>query len=181
MMEEINSTDEHSIGRRNASNNHFLDGYLTEVNLIDGQALDPTSFGEFDSDSGIWTPIAYTGTYGTNGFYLEFKDSSALGDDTSGNTNDFTVNNLTSIDQTTDTPTNNFATANPLHFNATIPSAGTLSDGNLTFTSSQGASAYPAFYSTIGASQGKWYAEFKVTTANSAIIGIGSGIATGGF
>jgi hypothetical protein len=60
-------------------------------------------------------------------------------------------------------------------------SAGTLSDGNLTFTSSQGASAYPAFYSTIGASQGKWYAEFKVTTANSAVIGIGSGIGTGGF
>jgi hypothetical protein len=95
--------------------------------------------------------------------------------------NDFTVNNLTSIDQTTDTPTNNFATANPLHFNVTIPSSGTLSDGNLTFTSSQGASAYPAFYSTIGASQGKWYAEFKVTTANSAMIGIGSGIATGGY
>jgi hypothetical protein len=65
-------------------------------------------------DSGIWKPIAYTGTYGTNGFYLEFKDSSALGDDTSGNGNDFTVNNLTSIDQTTDTPTNNFATLNPL-------------------------------------------------------------------
>jgi hypothetical protein len=55
----------------------------------------------------------YTGlTFGTNGFYLEFKDSSALGDDTSGNGNDFTVNNLTSIDQTTDTPTNNFATFN---------------------------------------------------------------------
>jgi hypothetical protein len=163
------------------SSTQFFDGYMSEIYEIDGQALDPTSFGEFDEDSGIWKPIAYTGTYGTNGFYLEFKDSSALGDDTSGTGNDFTVNNLTSIDQTTDTPTNNFATANPLHFNVTIPSAGTLSDGNLTFTSSQGASAYPAFYSTIGASQGKWYAEFKVTTANSAIIGIGSGIATGGF
>jgi hypothetical protein len=69
---------------------------------------------EFDEDSGIWKPIAYTGTYGTNGFYLEFKDSSALGDDTSGEGNNFTVNNLTSIDQTTDTPTNNFATLNPL-------------------------------------------------------------------
>jgi hypothetical protein len=80
------------------------------TNSIDGQALAPSDFGEFDSDSGIWKPIAYTGTYGTNGFYLEFKDSSALGDDTSGNSNDFTVNNLTSIDQTTDTPTNNFAT-----------------------------------------------------------------------
>jgi hypothetical protein len=158
-----------------------FNGYISEAFYIDNQALDPTDFGEFDSDTGIWKPIAYTGTYGTAGFYLEFKDSSALGDDTSGEGNDFTVNNLTSIDQTTDTPTNNFATANPLHFNVTIPSSGTLSDGNLTFTSSQGASAYPAFYSTIGASQGKWYAEFKVTTANSAMIGIGSGIATGGY
>jgi hypothetical protein len=160
----------------------FFDGYMAEYVILQGQALDPTSFGEFDEDSGIWKPIDVSGlTFGTNGFYLDFEDSAALGDDVSGNGNDFTVNNLTSIDQTTDTPTNNFATANPLHFNATIPSAGTLSDGNLTFTSSQGGSAYPAFYSTIGASQGKWYAEFKVTTANSAIIGIGSGIATGGF
>jgi hypothetical protein len=159
-----------------------LNGYLAEVVFIDGQQLTPSDFGEFDEDSGIWKPIDVSGlTFGTNGFYLDFEDSAALGDDVSGNGNDFTVNNLTSIDQTTDTPTNNFATANPLHFNATIPSAGTLSDGNLTFTSSQGGSAYPAFYSTIGASQGKWYAEFKVTTANSAIIGIGSGIATGGF
>ena len=174
-----NTTDPYWIGRSYGST--YNNKYLSEFYSIDGQALDPTSFGEFDSDSGIWKPIAYTGTYGTNGFFLEFKDSSALGDDSSTNGNDFTVNNLTSIDQTTDTPTNNFCTANPLHFNATIPSANTLSDGNLTFTSSQGASAYPAFYSTIGASQGKWYAEFKVTTANSAIIGIGSGIATGGF
>jgi hypothetical protein len=178
-MELNSSSATFNLGARNADEQ--WKGYMSEVNWIDGQALDPDNFGEFDSDSGIWKPIAYTGSYGTNGFLLEFKDSSALGDDTSGNGNDFTVNNLTSIDQTTDTPTNNFATANPLHFNATIPSAGTLSDGNLTFTSSQGASAYPAFYSTIGASQGKWYAEFKVTTANSAIIGIGSGIATGGF
>jgi hypothetical protein len=178
----INNTGAHYIGRLNYAATQWFDGYMSEVTFIDGQQLDPTSFGEFDEDSGIWKPIDVSGlTFGTNGFYLEFKDSSALGDDTSGTGNDWTVNNLTSIDQTTDTPTNNFATANPLHFNATIPSAGTLSDGNLTFTSSQGASAYPAFYSTIGASQGKWYAEFKVTTANSAIIGIGSGIATGGF
>jgi hypothetical protein len=78
-------------------------------------ALDPTSFGEFDEDTGIWKPINVSGlTFGTNGFYLEFKDSSALGDDTSGNSNDFTVNNLTAIDQTTDTCTNNFATLNPI-------------------------------------------------------------------
>jgi hypothetical protein len=89
----------------------FFDGYMSEFVFIDGQQLDPTSFGEFDEDTGIWKPIDVSDlTFGTNGFYLEFKDSSALGDDTSGNGNDFTVNNLTSIDQTTDTCTNNFAT-----------------------------------------------------------------------
>jgi hypothetical protein len=62
----------------------YSDGYLSETNFIDGQQLAPSDFGEFDEDSGIWKPIAYEGTYGTNGFYLEFKDSSALGDDTSG-------------------------------------------------------------------------------------------------
>jgi hypothetical protein len=102
-----------AVGDSSFNNSHY-DGYMSEYNFIDGQQLAPSDFGEFDEDSGIWKPIAYTGTYGTNGFYLEFKDSSALGDDTSGNGNDFTVNNLTSIDQTTDTPTNNFATMNPL-------------------------------------------------------------------
>ena len=163
-------------------NTSYADMYLAEMVFIDGQALDPTSFGEFDEDTGIWKPIDVSGlTFGTNGFYLDFENSGSLGADVSGNGNNFTVNNLTSIDQTTDTPTNNFATANPLHFSVTIPSAGTLSDGNLTFTSSQGASAYPVFYSTMGVSQGKWYTEFKVTTANSAVIGIGSGIPSGGF
>jgi hypothetical protein len=121
----------------------------------------------------------------TNGFYLEFKDSSALGDDTSGTGNDFTVNNLTSIDQTTDTPTNNFATANLLHFgcnHVATSYSGTLTDGNLTFTSTQAASPYPYYlFNYLELSQGKWYAEFKVVTANSAVIGIGNGIGTGGF
>jgi hypothetical protein len=81
------------------------------VCLIDGQALDPTSFGEFDEDTGIWKPIDVSGlTFGTNGFYLDFENSGSLGADVSGNGNNFTVNNLTSIDQTTDTPTNNFCT-----------------------------------------------------------------------
>ena len=169
------------LGLNEGATFHY-DGYMSEVVFIDGQQLDPTSFGEFDEDTGIWKPIDVSGlTFGTNGFYLDFENSGSLGADVSGNGNNFTVNNLTSIDQTTDTCTNNFATLNPLHFNATIPSSGTLSDGNLTFTSSQGASAYPAMYSTMAVSQGKWYAEFKVTTANSAIIGIGSGIASGGF
>jgi hypothetical protein len=84
---------------------------MAEQVFFDGQAARQiTSFGEFDEDSGIWKPIDVSGlTFGTNGFYLDFEDSAALGDDVSGNGNDFTVNNLTAIDQTTDTPTNNFA------------------------------------------------------------------------
>jgi hypothetical protein len=101
----INSNTLHNIGCEQNSAN-FIDGYLAETVFIDGLQLGEDSFGEFDEDSGIWKPIDVSGlTFGTNGFYLEFKDSSALGDDTSDNTNDWTVNNLTSIDQTTDTPT----------------------------------------------------------------------------
>ena len=88
-----------------------LAGYLADYHLIDGSQLAPTEFGEFDDDSGIWIPKAYTGTYGTNGFYLDFADASDLGDDESGNGNDFTEVNIAAADQATDTPTNNFATA----------------------------------------------------------------------
>ena len=142
---------------------NFFGGYLSEFNLIDGQALAPSDFGEFDSATGIWKPIAYTGTYGTNGFYLEFKDSSALGDDTSGNGNDFTVNNLTSIDQTTDTPTNNFATANPLAAqggSSAGPSGVTFSNGNLEVGSVVGETAI----GNLGVDTGKWFWEVKVLT-----------------
>jgi len=156
-------------------------GYFSEVCFIDGTALDPTSFGEYDEDSGIWKPIDVSGlTFGTNGFYLDFEDSSALGNDVSGNNNDLTVNNLTAINQSTDTCTTNFCTANPLHFGAAShPGASNLSDGNLTFTSTQAGSPYPYYFSTFAASQGKWYAEFKVTTGNSAVIGIGTGVGSG--
>jgi hypothetical protein len=153
-----NTTDPYWIGRSYGST--YNNKYLSEFYSIDGQALDPTSFGEFDEDSGIWKPIAYTGTYGTNGFFLEFKDSSALGDDTSGNSNDFTVNNLTSADQTTDTPTNNFATLNPLGFAGTIP---TFSQGNLNVVCGSGVSLYSV--STIGVSSGKWYVEGEIEEA----------------
>jgi hypothetical protein len=136
----------------------YMDGYLAETVFIDGSQLDPTSFGETDEDTGIWKPIDVSGlTFGTNGFYLDFEDSSALGDDVSGNNNDFTVNNLTSVDQSTDTCTNNFATWNgikPL-------TRGALSEGNLVFT---GVSGAETTYSSIGASSGKWYFEVKGTT-----------------
>ena len=91
----INSAVEHSIGKYSTSSRYF-DGYLAEVYFIDGQGLAPTDFGEFDAN-GVWQPIAYAGSYGTNGYHLDFSDSStvaALGTDTSGNGNDWTVNNI---------------------------------------------------------------------------------------
>jgi hypothetical protein len=93
----INNTTSHSIGRRDTSNAQFFDGYLANVQFIDGQALAATNFGEYD-DNNVWQPKTYSGSYGTNGFYLKFDDNSsdaALGTDSSGNSNTWTVNNLT--------------------------------------------------------------------------------------
>ena len=158
---QFNTTGIHSIGFFQNDSGELFSGYMSEVVLIDGQQLDATSFGEFDEDSGIWKPINVSGlTFGTNGFYLDFEDSGALGADVSGNTNNFTVNNLTAIDQTTDTPTNNFATLNPLNaYNATTIAG--ISEGNLSIggTASDG-----GVTSTIGVSSGKWYWEEKVIT-----------------
>jgi hypothetical protein len=166
----VNDDVLHTIGRRSDGASNYFNGYMSEINLIDGQALDPTSFGEFDEDTGIWKPINVSGlTFGTNGFYLEFKDSSALGDDTSGNSNDFTVNNLTAIDQTTDTCTNNFATMNPLD---NYYAASTFSEGNLKFISQ--ATGYQYNTATFGLSQGKWYFEVKLIAAyNNDEVNIG--------
>jgi hypothetical protein len=139
----------------------FFNGYMAEVCYIDGTALDPTSFGEFDEDSPtIWKPKDVSGlTFGTNGFYLDFENSGSLGADVSGNGNNFTVNNLTSIDQSTDTCTNNFATLNPL----VAQSTGTFSEGNCKNASSS--STNFGAVSTMGVSSGKWYAEFKPVSA----------------
>jgi hypothetical protein len=144
---------------------------MSDVFFIDGQQLTPSSFGETDFDTGIWKPKAYTGTYGTNGFYLQFKNSASLGTDSSGNGNTFTVNNLTSIDQTTDTPTNNFCTLNPLSQGVTATSR-SYTNGNLSITYNSGDDSS---LSTIGVSTGKWYAEFKVTAIpTTAIVGVGN-------
>ena len=156
----INATSKQEIGMEDSVS--FFGGYLAETVLIDGSQLAPTSFGEFDEDSGIWKPIDVSGlTFGTNGFYLDFEDSGALGDDVSGNGNDFTVNNLTAIDQTTDTPTNNFATLNPLNVPTSNPP--TFSEGNLKSVTSSVGSARFGGSSTIGVTQGKWYVEAKAT------------------
>jgi hypothetical protein len=164
-----NSNVIHYIGASGETGTSALNGYLSEFYSIDGQALTPSSFGETDFDTGIWKPKAYTGTYGTNGFNLQFKNSASLGTDSSGNGNNFTVNNLTSVDQSTDTPTNNFATMNPLGSGSNV----TFTEGNLK-PSDDGtthASMKGIFISTIGVSKGKWYAEFKYDDSD-CIVGI---------
>ena len=154
---------QHSIGSRSANNDRFFDGYMTETVFIDGQQLDPTSFGEFDEATGIWKPIDVSElTFGTNGFYLDFENSGSLGADVSGNGNNWTVNNLTSIDQTTDTPTNNYSTLNPLD---NYYAQATFSNGNLTMVTP--VTEYAYVRSTMGVSSGKWYAECKITTASA--------------
>ena len=155
----FNEASAMQIGEDTGGGNFNFDGYLAEFVFIDGQQLTPTSFGEFDEDTNIWKPIDVSGlTFGTNGFYLDFENSGSLGADVSGNGNNFTVNNLTSIDQSTDTCTNNFAKLNPL----AIPTSGganTFSNGNLEITNS--ADAFRTSFSTIGVSSGKWYWEAK--------------------
>ena len=155
----INIDDLHIIGNWK-TNSYYIDGYLTEVAFIDGTQLDADSFGEFDEDSpNIWKPkdgLADDLTFGTNGFYLDFEDSSALGNDVSGNNNDYTANNLAATDQSTDTCTNNFCTLNPLY-----KQDHAFSEGNLGYTSS--ASDWDSAPGTIAVSSGKWYVEMKIT------------------
>ena len=113
----------------------LFNGYIAEFHFVDGQALTPSDFGE-TGDYGEWKPIEYTGSHGANGFYLDFKNSSSLGNDASANSNHFTVHNINSHDQMTDSPTNNFCTLNPLDDSAF--NKGTFSEGSLRFTGTAG-------------------------------------------
>ena len=141
------------------------DVYLAETVMLDGTQATPTDFGEFDSDSGIWKPIDVSGlTFGTNGFYLDFENSGALGADVSGNSNNFTVNNLTAIDQSTDTCTNNFATINPLNVDPAL--SYTFAQGNLDVTiANSGGEGMTS--STFAVSNGKWYWECKLVSSSA--------------
>ena len=165
----INNNDAHYIGSTGQPS-LYLNGSMAEVVFIDGQALEPTSFGETDSTTGIWKPkkIGAFASAGDNSFYLDFKDSSNVGKDVSGLGNNFTVNNLTSIDQATDTCVENFATLNPLIRNKSY-NDGTLAEGNLKFAPDGRAISC----STIGVTKGKWYAEFKAQDAGALYIGCG--------
>ena len=154
----VNNTVSNTVGSLSAPSGYF-DGYLAEVHLVDGSQLTAASFGETDSTTGQWVPKAYSGSYGTNGFYLKFQDSSALGDDTSGNGNDFTSSGLAAADQMSDSPTDNHCTLNPLWVDGY-----TLSDGNLVTNQSGDAAALGTMAFDVTDSSG-FYFEAKVTTA----------------
>ena len=171
-----------------------LDGYMAEVNFIDGQALTPSSFGKYNATTGVWQPAKYTGSYGTNGFYLKFNNGTStttLGNDSSGNSNTWTTNNISltagsTYDWMIDSPTSyaassygvgNYAVLNPIAGSPT-----TYSNGNL---NASGQSSVGTFWVATG----KWYWEAAVTsgiTGNTvtdswAEFGVTDGISANGF
>ena len=181
----INQAAVHGIGAMTAPG-AYLNGYLADIHFIDGQALAPTSFGEFSATTGVWMPKAYTGTYGTNGFHLDFSNNAstaALGTDTSGNGNTWSVNNISVAagagnDSLVDVPTNgsevdtglgnqvrgNYCTLNPL--NAKL-GTGSVSNGNLDFVGPSGDAAYNYIGATFGidtSTSTGWYYEVTQTT-----------------
>jgi len=185
----INTTDLHTIARNPFLDSEYLDGYLAEVNFIDGQALTPSSFGKTDTGTGQWVPRKFAGTYGTNGFYLKFADASAataaaIGKDSSGNGNNWTPNNIsvtagTTYDAMIDSPTlsaaaSNYPVINPL--TGPTPTGGNLnlSGGDI---AGIGTMAFP--------STGKWYFEMVcgsgVTTTSLDSVGIGTTDINGGL
>jgi hypothetical protein len=136
---------------------------MSHVAFVDGQALAPTVFGETDSTSGIWKFKQPSGvTWGTNGFWLKFENSGALGTDSSGNSNTFTVNG--NGRQAVDTPSNVHATGNPLYvWNYNL----TQSNANLSFAGSQ--NQWQGASTNIAISKGKWYYEAKFTSGTDII------------
>ena len=172
----FNTNTAHYIGGANTSSNR-LDSYMAEIHFLDGLGYDPSFFGEFNS-SGIWIPKEYTGSYGSNGFKIDGRDSSDLGDDESGNGNDFTSNNLTASDQVLDSPTNNFAVMNPL---ADYYANHTFRNGNLELLTSTTTNQYTYSINNIGMSSGKWYTELYVGSAvGTALTGISDRQSQGG-
>jgi len=184
----INNSISNIIGGGTGSYTAYLsDQYMTEINFIDGQQLTPSSFGSTNADTGVWGPKKYSGSYGTNGFYLNFSDNSnntaaTLGKDYSGNGNNWTPNNFSVTagvgnDSLVDSPTSfglidtgvggevrgNYCTLNPVDTISTV----TLANGNLDYTGSSGLSI-----ATFGVSSGKWYWEHVIGAVNYCVIGI---------
>jgi hypothetical protein len=189
----INTATAHGIGKQPAGGVAFFDGYMAEVNFIDGQQLTPSSFGQTSPITGVWEPIKYTGTYGNNGFYLSLSDTSSIGKDFSGNGNNWTPNNISTASGSTfdlmrDVPTQytpqgvtdvggvvrgNYATLNPL----VAGTSSTLSNGNLTYTNSAGTGNQAL--SSMFVTSGSYYFEATLTTAGgggtSLYVNVGDG------
>ena len=186
----FNYAIQHTIGAAGYSGlTNYLGAYMTEVNFIDGQALTPSSFGETNAQTGVWQPKAYSGSYGTNGFYLNFSDNSnttaaTLGKDYSGNGNNWTPNNFSVTagagnDSLVDSPTSygtdtgvggtvrgNYCTLNPLN---TVATNITLANGNLDYSQNTLGGVTVA---TFGVSSGQWYWETQVGSSNYCVIGM---------
>ena len=177
----FNSAQTANIGQLGGAN--YLDGYMAEVHFIDGQVLTPASFGAIDSSTGVWAPRPYSGTYGTNGFYLKFGNTSsvaALGTDSSGNNNTWTVNNVSltagaTYDSMIDVPVNyadggngrgNYAVLNPLvQPNLTT----TFSEANLAATIPTGSNACTRVFGSMAfPTSGLWYLEASFSTDAAA-------------
>jgi hypothetical protein len=207
-VSHINNNVAHNIGRIAGSSSGYFNGYLTEINFIDGgtpsTAVDADGsitgtpgatylldFGEFSATTGVWSPIRYAGSYGTNGFYLNFSDNSGvtaatLGADYSGNGNNWTPSGFSVTagagnDSLVDTPTQygtdtgaggevrgNYCTLNPLNSNATVA----LSNGNLQAVANA-TNWFPSL-GTIGMSSEKWYWEQTITSGTDAFVGLGA-------
>jgi hypothetical protein len=167
---DVNDNVAHNIGKEGSN---YIDAYIAEMYLIDGTQAAPTAFGEFD-DNGVWKPIAYSGSFGTNGFHIDGRDSSDLGDDESGNGNDFTSSGLAAADQVNDSPTLNYPTLNRVDFQT--GSNVTLTDGNLNIANANSGSTND-IRATFGVSSGKWYWEVEADSlgqsgVNREFIGI---------
>jgi len=176
----MNGAYYHVVGARyRTSIDSYFNGYITDFNFVDGQALTPSSFGETSLITGVWQPKKYIGTYGNNGFYLKFADNSGttsttLGKDSSGNGNNWTPNNFSVTagagnDSMTDSPTpysdggngrGNYSTLNSVSSLTTVA----LSNGNLDYSSS---TVGQLALATIGVSTGKWYWEVSSTAGTT--------------
>ena len=187
-VSDINSATAHTIGR-SVTYGQPLDGYLAEYHFVDGQALAPTDFGEFNSTTGVWQPIEYTGSYGTNGFYLDFADNTStttLGYDAAGS-NNWTLNNFSVTagagnDSLVDSPTRygtdtgaggevrgNYNTINPLDKGSGL----IISNGNLDHLANSSGNWYQARSTIAIPASGKWYWEFTFTSGTASWCSVG--------
>lgn len=168
-MGDNSTSGNHSIGLSASNATYRWDGLMAEVYCTDGVANAADAFGEYHAVTGQWVPKQYTGSYGTNGFYLTFEDSADFGTDSSGLGNDFTPANLSAPDQLLDTPTNNYCTLNS-DVKQTSPAVN-LTSGNLVANEPTG-STWTGVVGTMAVSSGKWYYEFIFSSSANGYPGI---------